>query len=113
VIVGESVAVQRPIVVGEDAHGNQTVELSEPETVDDVLVAPGPRADLSDTSRPDGDRVEWNLHFPKGYPATLRGAFISVRGGEPLRVVGDPQHYTEQNTPGRWSMPVELWRVDG
>ncbi len=113
VIVGETVRVWRPTGAGEDAHGNETIEWSEPEDVEDVIVAPGPRTDLPDPSRPDGDRVEWTLHFPKGYPATLRNAIISVRAGEPLRVKGDPQHYTEENTPGRWSMPVELWRIDG
>ena len=112
-IRGEIVVVERPEYGEPDAHGNAEETWSEPETVENVLVAPGARADLTDADRPNGDRVEWNLHFPKGYPATLRGARITVRGGEPLRVVGDPQHYTEENTPGDWSMPVELWRVDG
>lgn len=83
-----------------------------PETVDDVLVSPGPRADL-DASRPEGVEVKWNLSFPKGYPATLRGARIIIRGQEPCYVVGDPQHLIEANTPGAWSMPVEVEAVRG
>lgn len=112
-IVGEVVSVERPVLGPEDPHGNPVKTWSAAEIVSNVLVAPGPRNDLADPARPDGDRVEWTLHFPKGYPATLRGARISVRGGAPLNVKGDPQHYTAANTPGEWSMPVELWRIDG
>ena len=111
-MIGEQVVVTRRVQVGTDAF-NQPIFDDQHETVDDVIVAPGPRADLTDAERPDADRVVWNLHFPKGYPATLAGARISVRGGVPLAVVGDPQHYTIENTPTRWSMPVEVWRVDG
>jgi len=117
VIVGETVVVERRQVTGEDRLGEPTYEWVS-ETVEDVLVAPGPRTDLmgarsSDAFRADGLRVEWNLHFPKGYPPTLKGARISVRGGPLMNVVGDPQHYTTANTPGRWSMPVEVWQVEG
>lgn len=112
VVIGETVTVYRRVAGSKDAHGNPTYTWQS-ESVSDVLVAPGPRADLSDSERPDGYRVVWNLHFPKGYPETLANAEVSVRGGERLTVIGDPQHYTEANTPTRWSMPVELWRVDG
>lgn len=111
-MIGETVVVERHQVTGVDAHGNPTYEWVA-ESVDDVLVAPGPRTDLPVVDHPDGYVVVWNLHFPKGYPATLGNARVSVRGGEPLMVVGDPQHYTEANTPTRWSMPVEVWRADG
>lgn len=111
-IVGETVAVIRREQTGEDRFGEPIYE-DVTESVDDVLVAPGPRADLTDAERPEGFRVAWNLHFPKGYPAELKGARISVRGGPALAVVGDPQHYTAENTPGRWSMPVEVWGVEG
>lgn len=111
-IVGETVTVIRRVQVGVDRF-DEPIFADVSESVENVLVAPGPRADLSDAERPDGDRVAWNLHFPKGYPATLRGASVSVRGSVPLAVVGDPQHYTEANTPGPWSMPVEVWRADG
>lgn len=112
-MIGETVVVERHTPSGAtDSHGNPIYVWSL-ETVEDVLVAPGPRNDLTDAERPEGVRVVWNLHFPKGYPATLAGARVSVRGGQSLSVVGDPQHYTEANTPTRWSMPVEVWRVDG
>lgn len=111
-IVGEKVTVERHVKTGEDRFGEPEYDWVT-ETVENVLVAPGPRADLTDAERPEGVRVVWNLHFPKGYPATLKGARISVRGGDLLDVVGDPQHYTEENTPTPWSMPVEVWRADG
>lgn len=111
-ITGEAVVVERRQEVGRDP-GNAPIYEWVPETVEDVLVAPGPRADVVESNRPEGVEVRFNLHFPKGYPAMLRGARISVRGGEPLNVIGDPQHFTEANTPGRWSMPVEIGRTDG
>ena len=109
---GEQVVVERVVSPGDDPFGDPLPGQWIPETVDDVLVAPGGRTDL-DASRPEGVEVKWTLHFPKGYPATLRGARVVVRGQEPAFVVGDPQHYTEGNTPGAWSMPVELTAVRG
>lgn len=111
-IVGERVTVERRVEAGRDP-GNNPKFTWESEVVDDVLVAPGTSADVADSNRPDGVRVRWTLHFPRGYPETLALARVIVRGSEPLPVVGDPRHYTEANTPGRWSMPCELGRVDG
>lgn len=111
-IRGETVVVERHVEVGRDPGNNPIFEWVA-EEVDDVLVAPGGLADVIESNRPDGAQVTYSLHFPKGYPTTLRGARISVRGQEPLDVIGDPQHYTEANTPGRWSMPVEVGRTDG
>jgi hypothetical protein len=112
VILGETVVVERREETGRDPGNNPTYEWA-PETVRNVLVAPGSRTDVSDSTRPDGTDVRFTLHFPKGYPATLRGARVSVRGLEPMNVIGDPQHYTEANTPGEWSMPCEIGWVEG
>lgn len=111
-IVGERVTVSRRVETGRDPGNNPTFDWVT-EDVDDVLVAPGSQGDVADSNRPDGVRVRWTLHFPKGYPETLAHARIRVRGSEPVPVVGDPRHYTESNTPGRWSMPVELGVVEG
>ena len=111
-IVGETVVVERRQETGRDP-GNSPIYDWVPETVEDVLVAPGPRDDVTDSTRPDGVEVKFTLHFPKGYPETLRGARVSVRGREPMAVIGDPTHYTEANTPGRWSMPCEVGKVAG
>lgn len=111
-IVGETVVVYRDIQTGEDAHGEPIVE-TVTEDVENVLVAPGPRADIGDVFRPDGVTVVWNLHFPKPYSADLRGARIAVRGQDPLEVIGSPAPYTLENTPTQWWMPVEVSRADG
>lgn len=111
-MIGEQVTVTRRIQTGVDRLGDPVYE-DVSEVVDDVLVAPGPRSDLSDAERPDGDRVAWNLHFPKPYASDLRNARVSVRGEASCLVVGEPRPFTLENTPTRWWMPVELWRVDG
>lgn len=111
-IKGETVVVYRREQTGVDPGNNPIYDWAET-TVEDVLVAPGPRADVDDSNRPDGVEVSWNLHFPKTWTDSLRGAEVSVRGGPRSPVVGDPQGYTVPNTPGRWNRPVELERVDG
>lgn len=111
-ITGETVVVERREETGRDPGNNLTYEWVA-ETVANVLVAPGPRNDVESSTRPDGTEVRFTLHFPKGYPATLRGARVRVRGLDPMKVIGDPQHYTEANTPGDWSMPCEIGWVEG
>jgi|SRR5690625_119271 len=109
---GETVVVHRRVETGHDPLNSPVYE-DVTETVHDVLVAPGPRSDVDASTRPDGTRVAWNLHFPKPYAESLRGAKVSVRGQKPAKVIGDPQPYTLENTPTRWWLPVELERVDG
>ncbi len=111
-MIGETVVVHRREQVGTNAHNQPVYEWSET-SVEDVLVAPGPRDDIPDVVRPDGTTVAWTLHFPKTFNDPLRGARISVRGQDPAPVIGDPQPYTLQNTPTRWWMPVEVERTDG
>lgn len=109
---GETVTVHREEMVGRDSHNNPIYEQVD-EVVENVLIAPGPRTDIEESHRPSGTKVAYNLHFPRGYPTTLRGAQVSVRGDEPLAVIGDPRHFNEHNTPGPWTMPVEVERTDG
>lgn len=77
----------------------------------DVLVHPGTTTDL-DATRPNGVEVVFALHFPKSYTKSLQACRIEVRG-DTYEVVGDPQPYTPENTPGNWNLPVEVKRVDG
>lgn len=109
---GETVTVIRRVEVGRDP-GNSPIYADEEEPVADVLVAPGPRTDLAESARPEGVEVRFTLHFPKTFTGELRGAAISVRGEEPLRVIGSPRPYTRGNCPTRWHMPVEVGRADG
>lgn len=111
-ISGEQVRIRVPDrLVGYDAFGDEIYETDERD-VDGVLVAPGPRTDLSDVNRPAGVKVVFNLHFPKTFSGSLRGGEIRVRG-EWFSVIGDPKPYTPENTPGRWNLPVEVETVNG
>lgn len=93
-----------------DEVGDVVGEIEETEEVR-VVVCPGATADL-DASRPNGVKVAYTLHLPKGYGRSLRGCTAVVRG-EAYAVVGDPQPYTDANTPGGYSLPAEVARADG
>ena len=62
--------------------------------------------------RPDGTEVAYTLCFPKSFTASLKGCRVNVRGTE-YRVIGDPQRYDPENTPGDWNLTVEVGRTDG
>ena len=111
-IRGETVTVITRGVIGRDPLNNPIYGDTET-SVEDVLVAPGPRTDVIESNRPDGVEVQWTLHLPKTFVGSLRGASIKVRGGDPLAVIGDPQPFTDANTPGRCNRPVEVQRADG
>lgn len=109
-ISGETVTVrntERPL----DELGEPTGETVTETAVDNVVVCPGATADL-DSTRPNGVSVAYTLCFPKGCDVRLKGATVNVRGIDYL-VVGDPQRYTEENTPGPWNLTCEVTRTDG
>jgi hypothetical protein len=110
VLTGEAVTVQRSAQVGVNSR-NEPVFEWEDETVDDVLVTPGPRDDIDDSTRPTGVRVEWSLIWPKTYTKPLAGCRVIVRGGAPLNIIGDPHAFA--NAPTRWNRPSEAGRTDG
>lgn len=112
-IHGETVYVSLLTVAGDarDRMGNPTRSYAEPAAVANVVVVPATEDEL-DATRPDGIRVTYTLHFPRGYAQDLRGAKVTVRGDE-FRVVGDPKPYTEANVRGPWTMPVRVGRHDG
>lgn len=107
-----SVTVLRPNSTGGTDPFGAPVE-GEPveEAVGGVLVTPGATADL-DPSRPEGVRVAYTVHFPKGYGKSLRGCSMVI-DGETYRVIGDPKPYMGDGVPGPWDMPVEVEAVDG
>lgn len=109
-IKGEAVTVIRT-VWGRDELGEPTDPTVERETVENVVVYPGPTSDL-DASRPDGVKVAFTLCFPKTFTGDLKGCSVEVRGTV-YAVVGDPQRYTAENTPGDWNLTAEVTRTDG
>ena len=100
-----------------DALGNDIVAYATPVDVTDVLIQPGPCADL-DAARPEGVTVAFTLHFPKTWAGgDLRGAQVTLPSpwawGNPYRVVGKPEPWMAENCPTPWNMPVEVSATDG
>ena len=110
-IRGETVAVRHVTGTATDRLNVEVPVYGEPVDVGNVLVVPSTMGE-ADHLRPDGVRIAYTLHFPRGYPQSLRGARVTVRGDE-CRVVGDPKPYTEANVRGPWTMPVEVAMSDG
>lgn len=110
---GETVQVRLLGEPTEDAGGNLIVSFADPADVDNVLVVPGARVDVHDSERPAGARIFWTCHFPKVFTADLRGAEVSVRGGDWLKVIGVPGAFSSDLTPGDWDRPVEIGEVVG
>lgn len=109
-IAGETVTV-RNIEQAFDELGEPTGATVAETVVDNVVVCPGATADL-DSTRPNGVMVAYTLCFPKDCDVRLKGATVNVRGVDYL-VIGDPQRYTEENTPGPWNLMCEVTRTDG
>lgn len=109
-IAGEAVTV-RNIEQAFDELGEPTGATVAETVVDNVVVCPGATADL-DSTRPNGVTVAYTLCFPKDCDVRLKGATVNVRGVDYL-VIGDPQRYTEENTPGPWNLTCEVTRTDG
>ena len=109
-IAGESVTVRTP-TVSYDEHMEE-VETWEDATVQNVVVTPGATSDVLDSTRPSGTRVAFTLGFPKSFTAPLRGCRVIVRGVE-CAIIGDPQPYMDDGTPGPWNYTAEVERVDG
>ncbi len=110
---GDTVTViWEDVEVGRDEF-NAPITETRTEDVENVLIAPGARQDVSEANRPEGVVVAWELHFPKKFTESLRGALVQVPGDEPRKVIGDPRPYQAQNTPTDWNRPVELEGHDG
>ncbi len=105
----EAVTVIRPTVERDDL--GEPVETGTSREAVRCVVCPGATSDM-DATRPEGLTVAYTLCFPKTYAGELKGCAVEVRG-ERFRVVGDPQRYTEANTPGAWNLTVEVTRTDG
>ena len=110
-LAGESVVVITRTETGRD-RGNSPIWSESETVVDDVLVEPRDGGDVVESNRPDGTEVAYLLHFPKTHTASLRGCRVRVRGRE-LHVVGDPDGYQPELTPGPWNRQVRVGRRDG
>lgn len=110
-MVGEDVYVEYKKKEGADSFGALLYSTHE-ELVKNVLVAPGSQRDLVESNRPDGKIVRYTLYFPKTFDGDLKGLRIKVREHY-YPVVGTPDHYSAEDTPGDWWMHVEVEDTDG
>lgn len=94
-----------------DEFGNEQAEYGSAQTVSNVLVAPSSSQDLG-AERPDGDATIMTFHFPKTYIGQLKGCLIGWSGAW-WEVIGDPQPYSKDSTPGVWNRPVQARLVKG
>ena len=110
-IFGENIQLKERAPDTIDEFGNELVVYRQLFTVGNVLVAPTSSQDLG-AERPDGDATIMTFHFPKTYIGRLKGCLIgwSARWWE---VIGDPQPYSKDSTPGMWNRPVQARLVKG
>lgn len=94
-----------------DEFGNERAEYGGARTLSNVLVAPSSSQDLG-AERPDGDATVMTFHFPKTYVGSLKGCLIGWQGRW-WEVIGDPQPYSKESTPGMWNRPVQARLVKG
>lgn len=110
-IFGERISLRVRQSGAIDEFGNEQAEYGSAKTLSNVLVAPSSSQDLG-AERPDGDATIMNFHFPKTYIGQLKGCLIGWRGGW-WEVIGDPQPYSKESTPGVWNRPVQARLVKG
>ena len=108
---GEIVLVSMEEATGIDPYGIPIYDSIGWSTVENVLVAPGPRSDMPQNTSPDAVKVIYTLLFPKTFSDPLMGRQINVRG-DVYGVIGSPGFYSAENTPTDWWMPVEVGVVD-
>lgn len=110
---GISVTVRTPHGTELDRFGNEQY-LYDEQIISDVLVEPG-ATESFESSRPEGARVAYTLHFPKTFNGSLEGCEVELPNpwGGRYRVIGNPGRYMDANTPTRWNMPVEVERAYG
>lgn len=114
-IQGTQVIVSRPVTIGKDSMG-EPIEEWVSEAVENVLFQPGGGQDVTtydlDADRPNGVEIAVTFHFPKSYNESLRGCKITYLD-KVYRVIGNPQPYMVDNTPGDWNYAVRCEAVYG
>lgn len=89
----------------------EVIEQSKTTLTVDALVCPTTSADLS-AERPNGDKIDFRIHFKRDFDKCLRGAFVEVRGLR-CRVLGDPQRLTDENTPTDFNLSANVEVCNG
>lgn len=110
-IKGEQVIVLHPSSSSTDPFGAPIKEYTE-EPVENVVIHPSDPSDYTATNRPEGTTIQWVLHFPKTYTASLRECLVNVRG-EVYAIEGDPMPFMNVNTPTPWNRKAYALRIEG
>ena len=110
-IFGETVQLRVRRSGSLDEFGNELAEYLPVISIRNVLVAPSSSQDLG-AGRPDGDATIMTFHFPKTYIGQLKGCLIGWKARW-WEVIGDPQAYAKDTTPGVWNRPVQARVVEG
>lgn len=110
-IFGERIALRVTQSGSVDEFRNERAEYGSAQTLNNVLVAPSSSQDLG-AERPDGDATVMTFHFPKTYIGSVKGCLIRWKGRW-WEVIGDPQPYSKESTPGMWNRPVQARLVEG
>lgn len=110
-IKGETVTVEKRVVTGYDDYNNPVYSYTE-QTVENVVVIPKTGTDVSDSTRPEGEKVLYRLLFPKTFQDELAGLRVKVRN-QWLNVIGAPHPYTIENCPTDWNYTVDVGAVNG
>ena len=111
-MIGQTVRVEKRVKTGVDP-GNAPIFTWVGADVHDVLLAPADSADLFGHTRSDGAHISWTAYFPKTYKPSLRGARVTIPDYGSCMVVGDPQRFPEDLTPGKHNLVVKLQDVEG
>nr|WP_303768378.1 hypothetical protein [Schaalia odontolytica] len=110
-IFGETVQLKVRRTGSLDEFGNERAEYMPAISLRNVLVAPSSSQDLG-ADRPDGDATIMTFHFPKTYIGQLKGCLIGWKARW-WEVIGDPQPYAKDSTPGVWNRPAQAKLVEG
>ena len=110
-IFGETIQLRDRQSGSLDEFGNERVAYRPVISINNVLVAPTSSQDLG-AERPEGDATIMTFHFPKTYIWQLKGCLIGWKG-KWWEVIGAPQPYSKDSTPGVWNRPVQARLVEG
>lgn len=114
-ITGETVTLRLRQITGVDEFGDDVYVMTEPITVNNVLVNPSTTTyDRIIDGHPEAIECDLVLYWPREFTADMRKAQVTVRGIDYV-VIGSPTRYTDANLPYgcEWNLVTKVVRYDG
>lgn len=111
---GKTITLHRPTVTYDADHDK--VKTYTPETIDNVLIAPGKTSDVVSDAHDDGVEVLYTLGFPKTWQfQSVKNCLVTLPApwNYTGKVIGDPMPNDIDNCPTDWYCTVELEAYDG